>query len=152
VIRNIFPYVKQDIWRKAGQLDLAYKPSYSRFILPAPTSWFRSNHFIGCPGHRMPNILLEDGSKLYKQIDRVRYTWISINVATPSATPDRHIYITPAQAKEQTSVPTISDDTLAKPQAILVRPDLFVAAVNDSFAELEAAAKNVFGMECYATM
>lgn len=151
-MRHILSFFKQDIMRNAGQLDLAYKPSYSHFILPVPGSWFWPKNFIAQPGHRVPNIVLEDGSKLYKQIDRVHHTWICINIQAPPTTSDHHIYITPSKQKEQTSVPAISDETLARPQAILVRPDLFVAAVDDSVEALHVAVKHVYGVECFTAM
>jgi len=150
LIRIILPRFKSNMMRIAGQLDLAYKPSYSRFILPAPTSWFMSKSYICYPGQRLPNLVLEDGSKLYKQVDRARYTWICVNLTKPAATADRCVHVVPAKA--QTSVPAISEKTLAKPQVILVRPDLFVAAVDDTYEKLEATVKKVFGSECYAAM
>ena len=136
--------------RTMGQLDLAYNSSYSRFILPAPTSWFMSKSYICRPGQHLPNLVLDDGTKLYKQVDPARHTWICFNSATHPDKMDHCIHVTPG--KEQTSVPAIPEETLAKPQVILVCPDLFVAAVDDSFDELEAAAKDVFGTKCYTFM
>jgi len=150
LMQTVVPFVDKDMMRTAGQLDLAYKPSYSRFILPAPTYWFSSKSYICQPGQRLPNLVLEDGSKLYKQIDRVRHTWICINVMEPTDAVERCIRVTPA--KEQTSVPAISKETLASPQAILVRPDLFVAAVDDSFEKLESAVKSIFGEQCFGAI
>jgi len=109
-----------------------------------------TKRFICHPGQRLPNLTLDDGSKLYKKVDRVRYTWICVNLSTPLDAADRCIRITPA--KEQTSIPAISEETLTRAQAILVRPDLFVAAVDDSFEKLSATVKNVFGAESYASM
>lgn len=155
MMRNLVSYVEKDIMRTVGQLDLAYKPSYSQFILPVPTSsWlFKSKDYICHPGQRLPNLIIENGSRLYKQVDRVRYTYICVNLTNPPATADNCIHIAPQ--KEQISIPAISGETLASPQTILVRPDLYVAAVelgHDSFEKLEAAVKNVFGAECYAAM
>lgn len=150
LIQIVLPRFKTNMMRIAGQLDLAYKPSYSRFILPAPTSWFESKSYICYPGQRLPNLVLDDGSKLYKQVDRVRYTWICVNITKSTDTADRCVHVIPAKA--QTSVPAISETTLAKTQVILVRPDLFVAAVDDTYEELEATIKKAFGSECYAAM
>ena len=92
----------------------------------------------------MSIIHLADVHTLYKQLDRVRYTWVFINVATPTASQDHHIYITSDQAEEQTLAPTIPDDTLAKPQIILVGPYLCVAAVDNLFVPLEAGAQKIY--------
>lgn len=155
MMRNLVSYVEKDMMRTTGQLDIAYKPSYSQFILPVPTSsWlFKSNDYICYPGQRLPNLMIDNGSRLYKQVGRVRYTYVCVNLKNPPATSDNCIHISPL--KEQTSIPAISADTLASPQTILVRPDLYVAAVelgHDSFEKLEAAVKNIFGSECYAAM
>merc|ERR1712110_688933 len=94
--------------------------------------------------------------ELHLQIDRVRYTWICVNLtkkeADTSTTGCRCCVVHVTPAKAQTSVPAISETILAKTQVILVRPDLFVAAVDDTYEKLEAAIKKAFGSECYAAM
>merc|ERR1712007_355661 len=96
--------------------------------------------YICRPGQRLPNLVLDDGSRLYDRVGRERHTWICVNSTMPSEqTGDRCIGVT--LAKEQASVPAISEDVIARPQAVLVRPDLFVAAVGESLEDLEDDVK-----------
>jgi len=145
LVRVAVPLASKHMLRGMAQLDLKYKPSYSKFIIPS--GWFTTN--LTYPGHRLPNLILADGTRLYKLVDRTRYTWVYCNMEAPEGEDENGqncIYVTPAM--EQTSVPEIAQSVLKTPQVILVRPDLFVAAVDATTdAVLEA-----FGEDCYTTM
>jgi len=125
-------------FRKMGQLELAYSPSSSTLIFENH-SW--TAHYICSPGERLPNIQLEDGSKLFSRINRGKYTWVILNhvcdkdeeasdaaslLASWQATIVR---VSAADFDRQVSFPTISRKAYAAPQVLLVRPDEFVAGV-----------------------
>jgi len=140
-IRNMFiriflpsDHAKND-FRKAGQLELAYTPESSPFIIEKTTK----KNFIGIPGQRLPNIRLDDGSHLYSHIDRVRHTWVFLNTAGPSSKNSCSKFVVtviPAKFDAQVSVPPISKKTFAAQQVLLVRPDQFVAGVGETQEEL----------------
>jgi len=132
-------------FRKMGQLDLAYEPSSSTLIFENYHSWM--THYICSPGQRLPNILLQDGSKLHSHIDRVYHTWVILNssndnndfddeaseaASIPASWEAKIIRVVAADGELQISVPVISHNAYAAPQVILVRPDQFVAAVGTS--------------------
>lgn len=127
-------------FRKMGQLDLAYAPSSSSLLFENH-SW--DAHFICSGGQRVPNIQLEDGSKLHSHIDRVRHTWVILNKnnisdrddnesdasSIPNSWESKIVNVVAADAEKQISVPLISRKSYTAPQVILVRPDQFVAGV-----------------------
>lgn len=126
-------------FRKMGQLDLAYAPSSSSLLFE---NGFWNSHFICSGGQRLPNIQLDDGSKLHSHIDRVRHTWVILNkdsdeeeseeASIPTSWESKIVHAAAADAEKQTSFPLISQNSYSAPQVILVRPDQFVAGVGDS--------------------
>jgi hypothetical protein len=128
-------------FRKVGQLELAYPPDSSAVIIKKNKA--SKNRYID-PGQRLPNILLEDGSNLHSHIDRVHHTWVFLNHSPELSGSEGHMaYVSAAKFKEQVSVPVISEEAYAAKQVILVRPDQFVAGVDQTrealWDELKAA-------------
>lgn len=77
LIRMVLPSERaKKNFRKMGQLELSYQPPSSSLIFENG-SWTES--YICSPGQRLPNIQLEDGSKLFSHIDRVTHTWVFLN-------------------------------------------------------------------------
>jgi len=163
-------------FRAVGQLDLCYKPSWSRIILDnngssSRTSWLsylasiagrKRESFIVAPGKRLPNLTLDDGTRLYSKIDRVRHTWVLVNYDDEDDESAQHINVLtsqqpvvrvkPAGAQQQKSVPCIDDSTLSKRQAVLVRPDLYVAAVDVAVGPLLNRLRDEIGDDGVAEM
>lgn len=137
LMRLVLPssIVRQN-FHKVGQLEVAYAPTSSRFIVPN-SSWMA--HYVSQPGQRLPNIRLEDGSHLHSHVDRVKHTWVILNndVANddenkaPESLGENAVVIRVAAAapEHQVSVPVISEKAYAASQVLLVRPDQFVAGV-----------------------
>lgn len=136
-------------FRKMGQLDLAYAPS-SSILLFENHSW--TAHYICSAGTRLPNIYLDDGSKLYSHIDRVHHTWVILNnsngsdnddsdedskaVPIPASWEAKVLRVSAAGVEQQVSFPVLSEKAYAAPQVLLVRPDQFVAGVGSSLEHL----------------
>ncbi|KAL3774074.1 hypothetical protein ACHAWO_005281 [Cyclotella atomus] len=119
-------------FRKAGQLELAYPPDFS------------ANRYIVTLDFNATLFLLEDGSNLHSHIDRVHHTWVFLNHSPELSGSEGHMaYVSAAKLKEQVSVPVISEEAYAAKQVILVRPDQFVAGVDQTrealWDELKAA-------------
>jgi len=125
IMHNVLPVMSKDGVRTMGQLDLKYDPGCSKIIVEKGF-WDR---FICKPGERLPNLRLKDGSLLHSHVDRVRHTWIFLNMEALSSSLGgmTAISVIPVDEKEQTSAPVISQSTLMRPQVLLVRPDLWVA-------------------------
>jgi len=153
-LRYILPSdTPKNNFRKMGQLDLAYLPSSSPLFFENH-SW--NTHFICSAGQRLPNIQLDDGSKLYSHIDRVWHTWVILNQSNSSDSDDEESYassipaswqskivhVVAADAEKQVSVPLISPKSYAAPQVILVRPDQFVSGVGASSDSIIAKLRN----------
>eukprot|EP00532_Pseudo-nitzschia_australis_P010321 CAMPEP_0168241752 /NCGR_PEP_ID=MMETSP0140_2-20121125/22970_1 /TAXON_ID=44445 /ORGANISM="Pseudo-nitzschia australis, Strain 10249 10 AB" /LENGTH=236 /DNA_ID=CAMNT_0008176639 /DNA_START=1 /DNA_END=711 /DNA_ORIENTATION=- len=121
-------------FRKMGQLEMAYSPDSSPIIIESKIN----KRCIVSPGQRVPNIRLEDGSRLHSHIDRVRHTWVFLNSAESSSTPAleasgaKVVSLIPSKIGDQVSVPKISKRAFVAQQVLLVRPDQFVAAVKDT--------------------
>ena len=121
-------------FRKAGQLEMAYTPDSSSIIIESKIK----KRCIVSPGHRVPNIRLEDGSRLHSHIDRIRHTWVFLNSTGSSSTPSQEasgakvVSVIPSKIGDQVSVPKISKSAFEAQQVLLVRPDQFVAAVGDT--------------------
>lgn len=129
-------------FRKMGQLEVAYAPSSSTLIFENH-SW--TAHYICSPGERLPNIQLEDGSKLFSRIDRSKYTWVILNHDDGEDDEEASeaesllaswganiLRVSAADVDQQVSFPVISQKAYAAPQVLLVRPDEFVAGVGPS--------------------
>merc|ERR1712013_43379 len=94
--------------------------------------------YVCSPGQRLPNILLEDGSKLYSRVDRTRFTWVVLNHHTDAfPVEEGFVEVVAAIADEQVSDPPIPAAAYAAPQVLLVRPDQFVAGVGPSIQGLK---------------
>jgi len=147
IIRLVIPRNgTPDNFRRAGQLELAYPPDSSAVIIK--TNKASKHRYICYAGQRLPNIRLIGGSNLHSQIDRVHHTWVFLNHhSSESVLPEGHIaYVSAAKFNEQVSVPVISEEAYATKQVLLVRPDLFVAGVDETreslLEELHAAGLN----------
>lgn len=130
VIRIVFPLRFKDGVRSVSQLDLVYDPSSSEIIVENDGT----EEFICKPGERLPNLGLDDGSLLYSKIDRVHHTWVYLNQSVPDTTMGGATAISaiPMDEKDQVSVPVIPESNLKKPQVVLVRPDLWVAGIDET--------------------
>jgi len=126
-------------FRKMGQLEVAYAPSSSTLVFENH-SW--TAHYICSPGERLPNIQLEDGSKLFSRIDRSKYTWVILNHGSENDEEEASeaeslleswkasiVRVSAAYMDQQVSFPVITQRAYAAPQVLLVRPDEFVAGV-----------------------
>merc|ERR1712232_595669 len=145
----------KDDFRQIGQLELAYPPECSKLIfennqrighggsflevfMPAAKA---ARAFVARPGQRVPNIRLDDGTRLYSHLDRSRHTWLYLNSrSTPvyktEVDTSISVKVKPAENSLQTSVPSIPIEALAAQQVLLIRPDQFVAGVGETKEEL----------------
>jgi len=137
VMRLVLPSsTARQNFRKLGQLEVAYAPTSSRFIV-SDASWMA--HYVCQPGQRLPNIRLEDGSHLHSHVDRVKHTWVILNNDAAAADENKApeslgesavvIRVAAAAPEHQVSMPVISEKAYAASQVLLVRPDQFVAGV-----------------------
>merc|ERR1712232_276723 len=118
----------KDDFRQIGQLELAYPPECSKLIfeneqrishggsflkafMPATKG---KRVFIARPGQRVPNIRLDDGTRLYSLLDRSRHTWLYLNSPSDSvykteaaADSANEVKGKPAENSLQASVPSI---------------------------------------------
>jgi len=99
--------------------------------------------FIARPGQRVPNIRLDDGTRLYSLLDRSRHTWLYLNSPSDSvykteaaADSANEVKGKPAENSLQASVPSIPVKALTAQQVLLIRPDQFVAGVDETKEEL----------------
>ncbi len=54
--------------------------------------------------------------------------------------------------REKKMAPSITEETMIKPHAILVCLDLSVVAIDDSLEGLEVTIERVFSVECHAVV
>lgn len=166
--RLFFAHTAGDNIRKLGQLDLKYYAASSRLVVPDTTSswWYvlgvSSKPFLCLAGERLPNVLLDNDSKLHQLVDRKRHTWVFLNLPVDKSAnhdePGKNgdgsttVHATLAPFAKQTSVPILSEVAVTAPQVLLVRPDLFVAGVAATQEELLRRLDAVWDDPMVATM
>ena len=121
--------------RAVSQLEIKYFNKTSTIVAPHV-----SRKFVCQPGERLPNLKLADGSRLYDYMDRnSHHFWVvlSPDPTAPAITVDdagvkglKTIEV--GLAADQSQPPKISATALEEPQAILVRPDLYVASIGST--------------------
>lgn len=155
LMRWVFSAPDGDNVRRMGQLELKYSHTPSRILVRHSNhhasffsrvwGWiFGSNkkkNYICQPGERLPNLKLSTGLKLHELVDRRRHTVLLLNLDAPQRSPGKDTMnmvgsVTPADTFQQVSEPPISGAALTTPQVVLVRPDLYVAAVGATMDEL----------------
>lgn len=121
-------------FRRAGQLELQYPPQTSAVIIENTTASKKT--CICSPGQRLPNICLNDGSRMHSHIDRIHHTWVYLNKPSALAQVSHQKVVNLSASDKQTSIPLISKEACSGEQVILVRPDLFVAGIGRNREEL----------------
>ena len=121
-------------FRRAGQLELQYPPQTSAVIIENTKASKKS--YICSPGQRLPNICLNDGSRMHSHIDRIHHTWVYLNKPSALTRISYQKVVNVFASNEQTSIPLISQEGCSCEQVILVRPDLFVAGIGRSREDL----------------
>lgn len=153
VLRFVFARSAKNFFRKVGQLELEYDPRASSIILGSSRfaffEWLQMR-FICRPGQRLPNLFLDDGSKLHSKVDRTRHTLVFLN--TKASTSSNLKTVSVVAALEQHSIPLISRKCLTRPQILLVRPDLFVSAIDDNEDVLQSRLRSALGEPATATL
>lgn len=141
--------------KSLAQLTLCYNGKDSPIIAKLESSltlYGRRLDFVCKPGDRLPN--LRKGSfQLYDAVDRSRHFWVLIN-------PDENnrdtsagkgglkvVKIDSISVEDQVSPPVIQQRALQATQAILVRPDLYVAGIGKSMDSIWDEFEDLVGID-----
>lgn len=100
------------------------------------------------PGSRVPNFIMSNGEKVYDHIGRLRHTWLVIHNDT-NATLETSQSIQTSTSTGPGKIPLINITArheMKIPQCVLlVRPDLYIAAIGDDIDEMFRQVVHLFG-------
>jgi len=134
---NVLP---KAIANSISMLDLAYThPSPILF-----TNTEHKNYYLCKSGERMPNLPTANGQLLYHCIDRTRHSFVTIHSSSCTNDNDKFILKDKGPGGLNLLHIKVSNNETSKSHAILIRPDLYVAAVGDTMSEIwEVIGKNI---------
>jgi hypothetical protein len=143
--------VNTDAARGLAQLKTQYDPSLSPILDNARTQHGR---FIANAGERLPNLLLDDGSKLYDCLSRERHTLVVLNLddehpggATKLLFPGE--IVAANVNNKQESRPHLSEKQYLRPQLVVVRPDFTVCTVGKSSSKVQHRLTEILHSEAF---